>query len=95
MSDPNGQLRFDRLASRDDAGRDRPQRLGSGSRSSDQLLKPEEVRLILNVSRSWLSEAANAGRIPSIRLGPDGPLRFDPDALERWLERRGGVTPAS
>ena len=95
MSDPNGQLRFDGLASRDDSRQARRQRLGSGSRLSDQLLKPEEVRLILNVSRSWLYEAANAGRIPSIRLGPDGPLRFDPDAIERWLERRGRVTPAS
>lgn len=56
---------------------------------ADQLLKPEELRQLLNVSRSWLYEAASAGRIPSIRLGPDGPLRFDPEAIERWLERRG------
>jgi excisionase family DNA binding protein len=85
MPDPNGQLHFDRLLSLDEDHRDRLQ----------TLLKPEDLRLILNVSRSWLYEAANAGRIPSIRLGPDGPLRFDPDAIERWLERRGGVTPAS
>jgi excisionase family DNA binding protein len=52
-----------------------------------QLLKPEEVRELLNVSRSWLYEAANDGRIPSVRLGPEGPLRFDREEIERWLER--------
>lgn len=51
-----------------------------------QLLKPEEVRQLLNVSRSWLYEAANAGRIPCIRLGgPGGPLRFERAAIEQWL----------
>ncbi len=85
MSDRNGQLRFERLQSPDSDHGD----------ELHVLLKPEEVRLILNVSRSWLYEAASAGRIPSIRLGPDGPLRFDPEAIERWLEGRGGVTPAS
>lgn len=67
MPDPNGQLRFERLVS--------PGEHVQGELSA--LLKPEEVRLILNVSRSWLYEAANTGRIPSVRLGPDGPLRFD------------------
>lgn len=53
-----------------------------------QLLKPEEVRELLNVSRSWLYEAANEGRIPSMRLGPEGPLRFDRAEIEEWLQRR-------
>jgi predicted DNA-binding transcriptional regulator AlpA len=44
---------------------------------ASQLLKPEELRAMLNVSRSWLYEAANDGRIPCVRLGPEGPLRFD------------------
>ena len=79
MSDRNGQLRLEHVLSPDP---DRGDDLHS-------LLKPEEVRLILNVSRSWLYGAANAGRIPSIRLGADGPLRFDPDAIARWLDRRG------
>ena len=52
------------------------------------LLKPEELRQLLNVSRSWLYEAANEGRIPSVRLGPHGPLRFDPEQIEQWLEGR-------
>jgi excisionase family DNA binding protein len=60
---------------------------------ASQLLKPEEVRELLNVSRSWLYEAANAGRIPSLRLGPGGPLRFDREQIEQWLSRDGnGVT---
>jgi excisionase family DNA binding protein len=60
---------------------------------ASQLLKPEEVRQLLNVSRSWLYEAANAGRIPSLRLGPGGPLRFDRDQIEQWLRSdRNGVT---
>ena len=60
---------------------------------ASQLLKPEELRQLLNVSRSWLYEAANAGRIPSLRLGPGGPLRFDRDQIEQWLRSdRNGVT---
>jgi excisionase family DNA binding protein len=50
------------------------------------LLKPLEICRLLGVSRSWLYAAAQSGRIPSIRLGgPDGPLRFVPDDLTRWL----------
>src|SRR3712207_8751414 len=42
-----------------------------------QLLRPAEVIDLLGVSRSWLYDAAKAGRIPCIRLGgPDGPVRF-------------------
>ncbi len=85
MPDPNGRLHFDRPLTPDENRRDRLQ----------TLLKPEDLRLILNVSRSWLYEAASAGRIPSIRLGPDGPLRFDPEAIERWLERQGDIARAS
>ena len=60
------------------------------------LLKPEELRELLNVSRSWLYEAAQEGRIPSVRLGPHGPLRFDPEQIDEWLEaRRNGVKRAS
>jgi len=65
MPDPNGQLRFERLLS---AGEHVHGELSA-------LLKPEEVRLILNVSRSWLYEAANTGRIPSVRLGLSGSRR--------------------
>jgi excisionase family DNA binding protein len=62
---------------------------------ASQLLKPEEVRQLLNVSRSWLYDAANEGRIPCIRLGgPGGPLRFERAAIEQWLASSAhGATP--
>lgn len=51
------------------------------------LLKPTDVARMLGVSRSWLYQAAQDGRIPSIRLGgPDGPLRFVQADLDAWLE---------
>lgn len=49
-----------------------------------RLLKPGDVTALLGVSRSWLYAAAAGGRIPAIRLGgPEGPLRFVPEDLER------------
>lgn len=59
----------------------------------------------LGVSRTWLYDAARDGRIPSIRIGGrEGPLRFVPEDLERWLDdaraqwtpgqRRGAVRPS-
>src|SRR5690242_4821086 len=68
------------------------------------LLRPAEVVEMLGVSRSWLYEAANAGRIPCVRLGgPDGPVRFRASEIDAWIEasrvRRGepavGISPAS
>jgi excisionase family DNA binding protein len=51
------------------------------------LLNPTEIAHRLGVSRSWVYEAAKAGRIPCVRLGgPDGPLRFLRDDVEAWLE---------
>jgi excisionase family DNA binding protein len=59
------------------------------------LLKPSEVAVQLGVSRSWLYDAAKTGRIPSIRIGgEDGPLRFVPEDIERWLnDARARWTP--
>lgn len=51
-----------------------------------ELLKPAEVATRLRVSRTWLYDAAKTGRIPSIRIGgEDGPLRFVPDDIQRWI----------
>ena len=60
-----------------------------------RLLKPTDVARQLNVSRAWVYEAAKDGRIPSVRIGGrDGPLRFVPDDIDRWLqEARAGWTP--
>jgi excisionase family DNA binding protein len=58
-----------------------------------QLLKPEEVRQFLNVSRAWLYRAASEGRIPCVRLGgPGGPLRFERSAIEQWLANSANAT---
>lgn len=63
--------------------------------SERTLLKPGEVASMLAVSRTWVYEAAQRGRIPAIRVGgPDGPLRFVAEDLERWLaEARGKWLP--
>jgi excisionase family DNA binding protein len=54
---------------------------------NSDLLRPSEVAQRLGVSRSWLYEAARTGVIPCLRLGgPDGPLRFREDDLERWID---------
>lgn len=51
------------------------------------LLKPSDLAPQLGVSRSWLYEAAKAGRIPSIRIGgEDGPLRFVRADVEHWID---------
>jgi excisionase family DNA binding protein len=64
--------------------------------ASIDLLKPTDVADRLGVSRSWLYAAAADGRIPAIRLGgPDGPLRFIPEDLERWIaEAQAGWRPS-
>jgi excisionase family DNA binding protein len=51
------------------------------------LMKPAELAAQLGVSRSWLYDAAKAGRIPSIRIGgEEGPLRFVLEDIERWID---------
>jgi excisionase family DNA binding protein len=51
-----------------------------------QLLRPTDVARMLGVSRTWLYDAAKTGRIPCVRIGgADGPVRFVPEDLERWL----------
>ena len=60
--------------------------MNSDGSSGIDLLKPAEVATRLRVSRSWLYDAAKEGRIPSIRIGgEEGPLRFHPDDIERWV----------
>jgi excisionase family DNA binding protein len=52
-----------------------------------ELLKPSEVAVQLGVSRTWLYDAAKTGRIPAIRIGgPEGPLRFVPEDIQRWID---------
>jgi predicted DNA-binding transcriptional regulator AlpA len=51
------------------------------------LIRPGDLARDLCVSRAWVYDAARDGRIPSIRIGgEDGPLRFVPEDIERWLD---------
>ncbi len=50
---------------------------------------------MLSVSRTWLYEATRAGRIPCVRLGENGPVRYDRAALETWLQDPGDVNPTT
>ena len=54
-------------------------------RALPALLRPNDVARLLAVSRAWVYEAARTGRIPSVRLGDDGPLRFVASDFEQWL----------
>jgi excisionase family DNA binding protein len=60
-----------------------------------ELMKPSELARRLGGSRSWLYDAAKAGRIPSIRIGgEDGPLRFVAEDIDRWIdEARAAWSP--
>jgi excisionase family DNA binding protein len=52
-----------------------------------KLIKPTDLARELSVSRAWIYAAAQDGRIPSVRIGgEDGPLRFVPEDVERWLD---------
>ena len=73
VAGPRGRLR-DRMAIATRSGR-------------PSLIRPGDVAKDLAVSRTWVYDAANAGRIPSIRIGgEDGPLRFVPEDLDRWID---------
>jgi len=57
-----------------------------------QLLKPNEVDLLLRYSAGRSKKLAKAGLLPFIRL-PDGEIRFDEKDIERLLgttNQRGG-----
>jgi predicted DNA-binding transcriptional regulator AlpA len=51
------------------------------------LIRPSDLAQELCVSRAWVYDAANRGRIPSIRIGGEqGPLRFVVEDVERWID---------
>lgn len=60
-----------------------------------RLLTAEEVAAMLRVHPKTVHDWAAAGEMPSMRLGtgPRARRRFDPVAVERWLDaRKEGVT---
>lgn len=40
---------------------------------------------LLGVSKSWVYQAVEAGRIPTVRIG--ALVRFDRRAIEEWMQR--------
>jgi excisionase family DNA binding protein len=53
------------------------------SNATRALLSPAEVAELLGVHRASVYRRIQAGELPAIRLGSDGPLRVRSDALER------------
>lgn len=56
-------------------------------RLPERLFLASEVAAGLNVSKARVYELARTKMIPCIRLGRA--LRFDPDALRRWMDEGG------
>lgn len=58
------------------------------------LLTASQVARRLSVSRNWVYQAVEDGRLPYRRLGPGGPIRFVASEIEEWLDaQRRGWTP--
>jgi excisionase family DNA binding protein len=54
---------------------------------SEGLWDAQDVARYLKASRSWVYQKAEAGLLPSLRIG--GLLRFDPATVRAWV--RGAV----
>jgi excisionase family DNA binding protein len=59
---------------------------------ADQLLTAEQVAKRMAVSKQAVWELARESRIPVIRIS-DRRLRFHPEDVERWLDRRTTTVP--
>lgn len=57
------------------------------SPDEDRLWDANDVAAYLKVSRSWVYHRAEAGELPSLRIG--GLLRFEPEAIRSFA--RGGT----
>ena len=56
--------------------------------SDDTLWDATDVARWLKVSRSWVYQAAESGKLPSLKIG--GLLRFDPAVVKAWALTGGG-----
>jgi hypothetical protein len=56
-----------------------------------QFLKPSELDSRLRYPSGRSLRLARRGLIPHIKL-PDGEIRFDPDAVDRWLREHTRAT---
>jgi excisionase family DNA binding protein len=64
----------------------------SGDEMVETLWTAEEVATYLRVSRSWVYQHAEAGRLPVIRLPGSSLLRFDPERIRSYTQ--GKWSPA-
>lgn len=53
----------------------------------ERLLVTNEIEELLMLRRGCATRMAKAGLIPHVIL-PDGSIRFDPSAIQRWLAER-------
>ena len=57
------------------------------------LLTVTEVARLLRQSRSSVYRHTRTGTLPALRVGETGPLRFEPEAVERLLRPVHGRRP--
>lgn len=60
--------------------------------AAENLWDARDVARYLKVSRSWVYQRAEAGLLPSLRIG--GLLRFDPEAIRAWARGASSVAAA-
>lgn len=51
-----------------------------------QLVTASDIGKMLGVSKGWVLTEARHDRIPHVRFGRS--VRFDPEAVDRWRQRR-------
>ena len=62
---------------------------GNGNGHSPTLLSAEKAAKLFDVPKSWISEAARRGEIPSVRLGHY--VRFKPEDLATFIQTKRGT----
>jgi len=62
--------------------------------SAHSLLTATQLAERFSVSRNWVYQAVEHDRLPYVRLGAGGPIRFHAGEIDQWLEaQRRGWTP--
>ena len=62
---------------------------GNGNSHSPALLSAEAAAKLFEVPKSWISDAARRGELPSVRLGHY--VRFKPEDLEMFIKTKRGT----
>ncbi|HYV49051.1 MAG TPA: helix-turn-helix domain-containing protein [Myxococcaceae bacterium] len=57
---------------------------GHATEPSEGLWDAQDVARYLKASRSWVYQKAEAGLLPSLRIG--GLLRFNPEVVRAWAQ---------